>query len=398
MSKVDWKKYKLRYLIELSSGNFLTAEELDETKDYPAYGGNGFIGKVDKFNVNDEVLIIGRVGAHCGNVHHINKKAWITDNALICKTVNNYRFMYYALASLELNSLANRSAQPVITGTKIKNQYIFYPNAIEQKKIADFLDISTKRIEKIIEIKEEQLKNLKELKRSIIQKAVTRGLKDNSELRDSGIDWIKEIPIHWKIERLKNILLINKFSLSSKIDESYKIKYLEISNVNVNGIISEEGIEELDFVNAPSRAKRKIKENDIVVSSVRPNLQAIAYIDLKEKNLVCSTGFFTNTVLYSSQIDSRFVYYCLLSESSKHYLIAHGKGVGYPAVDEKDYFNLKIPIPPLDEQNLIAKFLDKETTKLDTLYRNVQEQIKTLKEYKKSLIYEYVTGKKRVKE
>lgn len=274
---------------------------------------------------------------------------------------------------------------------------ISIPNVNIQKQIADFLDEATSKIDEAIKTKKAQLQSLEKLKKSIIHKAVTKGLDDEVSMKDSGIEWIGDIPKHWKIERLKDIVEINNNSLLSNTEKDFLLKYIEISNVNNQGIISKDNIKELTFEDAPSRAKRIICEGDTIVSSVRPNLQALAYINSNETNLICSTGFFTNRVIYNKKHDKKFVYYFLLSEFSRQSFISFGKGVGYPSVSDIDYCNLKVLCPKYVEQEKIVEYLEIETEKINTLKENVSKQVSKLEEYKKSLIYEYVTGKKQIK-
>ena len=159
----------------------------------------------------------------------------------------------------------------------------------------------------------------------------------NAAMQGSGVEWIGAFPNEWKIDRLKDITNINENSLDAKTPDDYLLKYIEISNVNSRGIISEQAIEELEFSAAPSRAKRNIFSGDTIISSVRPNLQAIAYIESDELNLICSTGFYVVSSKFNYFLNNKFIYYFLLCENSKQYFESVAKGVGYPAVDDK-YF------------------------------------------------------------
>ena len=132
-------------------------------------------------------------------------------------------------------------------------------------------------------------------------------------MKDSGVEWIGDIPENWKVARLKDVININFKSLPLNTEKDFLIKYIEISNVNSMGIISKDDIRELTFDEAPSRAKRIINNGDTIVSSVRPNLQAVAYINEKDTNLICSTGFFTNKIIWNEKHDSKYIYYFLLS-------------------------------------------------------------------------------------
>jgi type I restriction enzyme S subunit len=168
-----WRKIKLRYEIEIQSGEFVSNTELETGGDFPVFGGNGIMGYVSKFNIESERLIIGRVGAKCGNVHYVENPAWISDNALIVATYHNYKYLFYLLTEMNLNSISSQSAQPLITGTKIKNEYVVLPPINEQKKIAFFLNDFTLKISKEKSIIEQQIEKLKQYRKCLIHECVT---------------------------------------------------------------------------------------------------------------------------------------------------------------------------------------------------------------------------------
>lgn len=168
-----WRKIKLRYEIEIQSGDFISNTELEAGGDFPVFGGNGIMGYVDKCNIESQRLIIGRVGAKCGNVHHVENPAWISDNALIVATYHNYRYLFYLLTEMNLNSISSQSAQPLITGTKIKNEYVVLPPIGEQIEISEYLNGFTQKISKEKSIIEQQIEKLKQYRKCLIHECVT---------------------------------------------------------------------------------------------------------------------------------------------------------------------------------------------------------------------------------
>lgn len=269
------------------------------------------------------------------------------------------------------------------------------PSLAEQKCIASFLDKTGAAIDTAIEKKQKQLETLDALRKSIIHKAVTRGLDDSVDLKDSGVEWIGHIPKHWQPFRLKDVAGVNGRALPSMTDADCVLRYLEISNVNNRGIVSEDAIEEIAFIDAPSRARRIVLTGDTLISSVRPNLQAVAHIVNVTDNLIASTGFYVVSPNHR-RLDPKYTYYFLLSENTKQYLEAVAKGVGYPAVDDKDFTTLKCFLPPIPEQRQIVDYLDRKIAVLYDLQKNLSGQISTLEQYRKSLIHECVTGKRRI--
>ncbi len=201
---------------------------------------------------------------------------------------------------------------------------------------------------------------------------------------------MKSLPQIWQSDRLKDIAQINRRALPANTDPNYEFDYLEISNVNYHGIIDPQAIERLPFENAPSRARRRVFTGNTAISSVRPNLQAVAFIEDAGPDFVCSTGF--NVVQpFEWKLQPKFVYYVLFSEASRQYFEATAKGVGYPAVDDKDFNSIDIPLPPLSEQKRIAAFLDASCAAIDAAVAAKRRQIEVLDAVASSIINQGVT-------
>ena len=177
-------------------------------------------------------------------------------------------------------------------------------------------------------------------------------------------DYVKSLPDDWRHDRLKDVAKINQNALGSSTDVDYELDYLEISNVDGNGIVDRSLIEHLRFEDAPSRARRQVVEGSTIISSVRPNLQAAAYIDEHDDVLICSTGF--NVVDPDvEKLIPKYLYYCLISDGAKQYFVSTAKGVGYPAIGDKEFGAVAIPLPPRPEQERIAAFLDEKCAAVD---------------------------------
>jgi type I restriction enzyme S subunit len=172
MIPIDWKPTKFRYEISIRNGDFIS-DKLDENGLHPVVGGNGFMGMTNDFNVDEEVIAIGRVGAYFGNVYLVTKQSWISDNALIVTSMHDLKYLVYVFIALNLNSEANKTAQPVITGTKIKNIRIAIPTREDQSKIAYFLDGKLSESQHIKENIQQQISTLEQYRKSLIHECVT---------------------------------------------------------------------------------------------------------------------------------------------------------------------------------------------------------------------------------
>ena len=176
-----WTVKRLKsILININSGDGITNDDLVEDGEFEIYGGNGVMGYTDKYNSEGKVIVIGRVGAKCGVVYLVDKKIWISDNALQSRTYNSYEFVYYLIDAMNLNNYANQNAQPLITGGILKVLYAGVPPKEEQIQIAKHLQERTTSIDKLISNIDAQIEKLQELRKIKIYEAVTGKIKVNA--------------------------------------------------------------------------------------------------------------------------------------------------------------------------------------------------------------------------
>ncbi len=168
-----WEVKSLKWVMSIKNGEGIKSDDIKPKGEFPVYGGNGIAGYTDKYNHVGSVIVIGRVGAKCGNVHLVNDKIWISDNALIISTTNNVTYISLLLKALNLNTLANQNAQPLITGTMIKEKIVPVPTQEEQELIVKFIFSETKRIDTIISKSEKEIELLQEYRTALISEVVT---------------------------------------------------------------------------------------------------------------------------------------------------------------------------------------------------------------------------------
>ena len=262
----------------------------------------------------------------------------------------------------------------------------------EQTTIAAFLDEKTTQIDQLIEKKTRFIELLKEKRAALITEAVTgkfdvRTGKPYSEYKDSGVEWLGEVPGHWEVRRLKYVASCNDDVLDENGDPERLIRYVDIGNVSEGKI---QGAEEFLFQNAPSRARRLVKDGDIIVSTVRTYLRAIAVIQNPPEEMVVSTGF---AVIRPRNINGDFLAQALKSNAFVDWVVAESKGISYPAINASELMELSVSLPPSEEQSAVATFLDKKNTQIDQLIEKTQQSIDLLKEKRAALITAAVTGK-----
>ena len=207
------------------------------------------------------------------------------------------------------------------------------------------------------------------------------------EYKESGINWLESIPAHWEVRPLKHQSSCNDEVINEKTAPDHEIEYVDIGSVSAVDGISK--TEKMLFGNAPSRARRKVQDGDVIVSTVRTYLEAIAPITNPPENMLVSTGF--AVIRPNSNFDKGFASYCLRARGFIEEVVTRSVGVSYPAINSTDLINITIPLIPINEQQKIANFLDHETAKIDTLIAKQEKLIELLKEKRQAVISHAIT-------
>jgi len=204
--------------------------------------------------------------------------------------------------------------------------------------------------------------------------------------KPSGVKWLGDVPEHWEVKRLKYQVSINDETLPETTDPDYEMLYVDISSVDPTlGIVQKDG---LIFENAPSRARRIVRDGDTVVSTVRTYLRAIAPVIEPEGNLIVSTGF---AVIRPRKIDKAYLSATIRAPYFIEEVVSRSVGVSYPAINASEIGFISVPLPPLTEQQAIAAFLDRETGRIDALIAKKERLLELLAEQRTALISRAVT-------
>lgn len=208
----------------------------------------------------------------------------------------------------------------------------------------------------------------------------------HEKYKPSGIELLESIPTTWEVGRIKDICKMNEKSLTDKISKDYQFKYVDISNVNQNGLIQEP--ETVTFSEAPSRARRIVREKDIIISTVRTYLKAIAFFDFYPKDYIASTGFAVLTP--NKKIGAKFLAFYSQSEFFVDLVIRYSTGVSYPAINSTTLSCLYVHLPSRVEQNNIDRYLDAKTQAIDKKVKLLTKKTDYYKELRKSIINDAV--------
>ena len=209
-------------------------------------------------------------------------------------------------------------------------------------------------------------------------------------MKPSCVEWLGDIPVHWSVKKLKFIATYNDESLPDTTDPEKDIQYVDISSVNhVDGITD---IELTTFGEAPSRARRIVRNGDVIVSTVRTYLKAIAAVKDPPDNMIVSTGF--AVIRAMREINSKYLSFFLLSQKFIDTVVACSKGVSYPAINPSELATISVVFPEnKKEQDSIVNHIERSLNHIDKVSRLNKKAIDLLNEYRSSLITAAVTGK-----
>ena len=363
---------------------------------------------MNSFKVEENDILIttrGTIGKICRIPQNYHKG--IIHPCIIKFRINESLLMYSLLEKIfnesdlvkkqfEINS--NATTIDVIYGSTLRNILIPVPPVQIQHSIADFLDSKCSEIDALIENLRARMESVKEYKKAVITEAVTKGLDKDAKMKDSGVEWIGEVPEGWKICKVKQIS--NKITDGAHISPDTtngEFKFLSVTNMNDTGALDFVKCLKINSVQYAYLVKTgcQPKKDDVLISKDGTIGKTTVVSD---NNFVVASSL---VIIRPNQLKIRpkYLKYCLMSNIVQEQLLSVLAGSALKRVSIEKNANLKFVYTyDMTTQQQIIDFLDSKCSEIDTLLQNYEDQIATLEEYKKSLIYEYVTGKKEVPE
>ncbi len=347
---------------------------------------------------NDDIMFV-KTGSSYGKSAIINKlpkEATINPQLVLIKNVKqNLHFFFYNLQTEYIQTQCELAVVggtiPTMSQEKMYNFYLINPPIDAQNRIADFLDSKCAKIDSLKNDIEKQIESLEQYKKSVITEAVTKGINPDVNMKDSGIEWIGEIPEHWKTKRGKYI-----FTLRNEKGNNIELQLL--SPTQKYGVIPQALYDEISGMNSV-----KLKE-DTDLNLLKTCHKGDYCISLRSFQGGFEYSKYEGVVSPAYQIFYPIIkiadgYYKYLFKE-KNFIekinsftlsLRDGKPISY-----FDFSNMYLPLPSAKEQKEIADYLDSKCASINEIIKTKQKQLETLEEYKKSLIFEYVTGKKEV--
>lgn len=386
----EWKVVQLKRNSRVVSGKEIPVElDATDSNAIPVYGSGGIFKYTDRAQYNGEVVMFGRKGT-IGKPQYVNDKFWAVDTMyfLVHDVKKLYpKYNYYQLSAFNWDFYITQTALPSIVAIEILNGKFPLPPLSEQKAIADFLDAKCGEIDGLLSDLDAEVKTLAEYKKSLIAETVTRGLNPNVPMKSSGIPWADTIPAHWNVHPVYSYF-------SERIHKNFFGSEQNLLSLSYGKIIRKDINAFGGLLPASYNTYNIVESGDIVI---RPT-------DLQNDKRSLRTGLVTEHGIITSayialkpndNIYSPYYHYLLHSYDVKKVFYNMGNGVRQ-GLNYGEFSRLKLIEPPLSEQQAIADFLDTKCAAIDQAIMDKTTQIETLKVYKSSLIYEYVTGKKQV--
>lgn len=391
----SWDIFALRYTVECLDGKRIPVETTQRAEmqgDIPYWGAGNIVDYVDKALFDEELILLGEDGApffdHTRPVaFYVTEPIWANNHIHVLRAKANVdaEYIVHVLNAVDYKEYINGAILNKLTQSAMNRIKIPLPALEMQKRIAAYLNKRISSINKVINQKNELINLLQEKRTSIISAAIIKGINSTVEMRDSGIEWLGEIPVHWQVVPAK--------ALFSQSKETRHDGDVQLTASQKYGIISQEDYMALQSTKIVLADKglddwKHVKPNDFIISlrsfqggleiSYVPGCITWHYIVLKPKDGVEPEYF---KWLFKSP---RYIQ--ALQRTAN--FIRDGQDLRF-----SNFVQVPLPLIPKDEQKEIAEYLNRETARIDSIIADVTEQIEKLKEYRQSVISEVVTGK-----
>lgn len=396
-----WEVYKIKHLTENLDGKRIpiSAEEREEGK-IPYYGATGVLDYVKDFIFNEELLLVGEDGAPFFEpfkdvAYIIDGKSWVNNHAHVLRVIgnNSIKWLCHYLNVYDYGTVIKGSTRDKLNQDQLSNMFVTKPSIEVQAAIANFLDKKTAEINELIEKDKKLIELLKEKRAALINHAVTKGLNLNAKLKDSGINWIGEIPEGWKVRRLKFLTSKTNSGVTprggAEVYTEEGIPLLRSQNIHFEGL----KLEDVAYVSEEihkTMLNSVVKNQDVLINITGASIGRCTCVDgeFEKANVnqhVC--------IIRPKKIDYKYLTYFLRSKHGQDQVFSIQMGSSREGLNFEQLGNFAVPFTPISIQIAIASYLDKETAKMDKTIQKIEQKIKLLEEYKKSLIHHTVTGK-----
>ena len=400
----DWCLKKLKYLCKVTTGSKDTVNAVEDGQ-YPFYVRSQTVERINSVGADCEAVLTAGDGVGVGKVYHYyNGKFDFHQRVYMLYEFNSVtgRFVYYYLSSNFYKVALEGNAKSTVDSLRLPqflNFEISVPALKEQDLIVSFLDHETAKIDSLIEKQQKLIELLQEKRQAVISHAVTKGLNPDVTMKDSGVEWLGQVPEHWNISRLKNIISNLESGCSVNASDtpaqSHELGVLKTSCVYTRSF----RIEENKTVVSEDihRVKCKVRKGAIIISRMNtPELVgASAFVKVEANNIYLPDRLWQTIFSESIDIDAEYLSHFMTVQGFRDQIALRAEGASSSMhnIAKEDYLNINCLVPSLKEQVGIRDFLEQKLAILDKLNMKAQEAIDRLRERRTTLISAAVTGK-----
>ena len=393
----SWTIKRFKYCAQICNGGEYSDIEVEEGG-YPVIGSGGEFARASKFSYCGKSVLLGRKGT-VDKPLFVDGAFWCVDTMFYTK-IKDFayeKYLYYCTLCFPFDYYVTSTALPSMTQRDLGSQEIAVPPKKEQKAIADFLDKECAQIDSIAADLEKQIDLLQQYKKSLITETVTNGLDKSVPMKDSGVEWASKIPCHWEIKRFKYLceyITDGSHFSPETTDEGYP--YITAADVKGVGLDYDAAkkISQQDFISL-QKAGCQPRKSDVLLVKDGATTGRIGMVTSEKPCVVLSSVAILRA---PDNMDARYFRYLMESDFVQAQIQASMAGSAMPRTVLSKIINYWGITCPKEEQKEICDFLDRKCGYIETVIETKQVQQSTIQQHKKSLIYEYVTGKKRVKE
>lgn len=393
----SWTIKRFKYCAQICNGGEYSDIEVEEGG-YPVIGSGGEFARASKFSYCGKSVLLGRKGT-VDKPLFVDGAFWCVDTMFYTKIKDFMyeKYLYYCALCFPFDYYVTSTALPSMTQRDLGSQEIAVPPQKEQKAIADFLDKECAHIDSIAADLEKQIALLQQYKKSLITETVTKGLDKSVPMKDSGVEWTSKIPCHWEIKRFKYLceyITDGSHFSPETADEGYP--YITAADVKGVGLDYDAAkkISQQDFISL-QKAGCQPRKGDVLLVKDGATTGRIGMVTSEKPCVVLSSVAILRA---PDNMDARYLRYLMESDFVQAQIQASMAGSAMPRTVLSKIINYWGITCPKEEQKEICDFLDRKCGYIETVIETKQVQQSIIQQHKKSLIYEYVTGKKRVKE
>lgn len=392
-----WDVKKIKWVASLQSGEFITSESIEDEGSYPVFGGNGLRGYTHSYTHDGNYALIGRQGALCGNINYADGKFWASEHAVVVSPYKKVatRWIGELFRSMNLNQYSVASAQPGLAVERVTDLHIPQPSLNEQHAIENFLDRETACIDALVKKKTRFIELLREKRQALITHAVTKGLNPNAKMKDSGIEWLGEVPEHWELAPLKRLVSSIGQGWSpeceARVPDDGEWGVVKVGCVN-GGVFRPEESKALPAEMKP-RPELALMKGDVLVSraNTRELVGSCAVVPQDfPKLLLCDKLY---RIGCSTRVTPEFLASLITVYGRRAVEIeATGASSSMVNIAQSVILDLLVAVPDKQEQEVIVDKVAVAVKRVEILLSKTERSIDLLKERRSALITAAVTG------